>query len=80
MAKLVSKTYGEALVELANEEGIASSMLEEIQSVRDIINGNPEFTKLMLHPGIAKQEKLQKQLEKATRDAEQATKDAKKIR
>ena len=59
MAKLVSQTYGEALVELANEEGIASSMLEEIQSVREIIKDNPEFVKLMLHPGIAKQEKLQ---------------------
>jgi len=59
MAKLVSQTYGEALVELANEEGIASSMLEEIQSVREIIKGNPDFVKLMLHPGIAKQEKLQ---------------------
>lgn len=59
MAKLVSQTYGEALVELANEEGIASSMLEEIQSVREIIKSNPDFVKLMLHPGIAKQEKLQ---------------------
>lgn len=59
MAKLVSQTYGEALVELAYEEDIASSMLEEIQSVREIIKDNPEFVKLMLHPGIAKQEKLQ---------------------
>jgi len=59
MAKLVSQTYGEALVELANELDIASSMLEEIQSVRTILKDNPEFTKLMLHPGIAKQEKLQ---------------------
>lgn len=59
MAKLVSKTYGEALLELVHEEDRASEMLEEIQSVRDIINGNPEFKELMLHPGIAKQEKLQ---------------------
>lgn len=58
MAKLVSKTYGEALIELAVEEDAESSMLEEIQSVREIINNNPDFTKLMLHPGIAKQEKL----------------------
>lgn len=59
MAKLVSKTYGEALVELANEEDTALSMLEEIQSVREILKSNPDFSKLMLHPGIAKQEKLQ---------------------
>ncbi|MCR4617816.1 MAG: ATP synthase F1 subunit delta [Lachnospiraceae bacterium] len=58
MAKLVSKTYGEALFELAHEEDKASEMLEEIQSVREILESNPEFTKLMLHPGVAKQDKL----------------------
>ena len=58
MAKLVSKTYGEALFELAHEEDKASEMLEEIQSVREILDSNPEFKKLMLHPGVAKQDKL----------------------
>ncbi len=58
MAKLVSTTYGEALFELACEENRASEMLEEIQSVREILGANPEFKKLMLHPGIPKQEKL----------------------
>ncbi|MBR1861585.1 MAG: ATP synthase F1 subunit delta [Lachnospiraceae bacterium] len=58
MAKLVSKTYGEALFELAHEENKASEMLEEIQSVREILKSNPEFTKMMLHPGISKQDKL----------------------
>ena len=58
MAKLVSKTYGEALFELAHEENKASEMLEEIQSVREILGSNPEFRKMMLHPGIAKQDKL----------------------
>ena len=58
MAKLVSKTYGEALFEPAHEENKASEMLEEIQSVREILGSNPEFRKMMLHPGIAKQDKL----------------------
>ena len=58
MAKLVSKTYGEALFELAHEEDRASEMLEEIQSVQEILKSNPEFCNMMLHPGIAKQEKL----------------------
>lgn len=58
MAKLVSKTYGEALFELAHEENRASEMLEEIQSVQEILKSNPEFCRMMLHPGIAKQEKL----------------------
>lgn len=59
MAKIVSKTYGEALVQLAMEENKALEMLEEIISIREILKTNPDFTNLMLHPGIAKQEKLQ---------------------
>lgn len=62
MAKLVSKTYGEALFEIAMEakEGDkAGELMEEIVQVRDIIRQNPEFDKLFKHPGIPKQEKIQ---------------------
>lgn len=61
MAKLVSKTYGEALFEAAMEsgEGRAVELMEEIRSVTDILAQNPEFDGLMKHPGIPKQEKLQ---------------------
>lgn len=34
MAKLVSKTYGEALFELAVEEGREDSLLEEIMALK----------------------------------------------
>lgn len=62
MAKLVSKTYGEALFEIAMEakEGDkAGELMEEIIQVKDIIRQNPEFDKLLKHPGIPKQEKIQ---------------------
>ena len=59
MAKLVSKTYGEALFELAMEENITREMLEEIQTVQTALSENPDFDKLMKHPGVPKQEKLQ---------------------
>lgn len=59
MAKLVSKTYGEALFELATEENKTREMMEEIQAIRDVLTANPEFDKLMMHPGIPKQEKMQ---------------------
>ena len=59
MAKLVSKTYGEALFELAMEENRAQEMLEEIQTVKTALSENPDFDKLMKHPGVPKQEKLQ---------------------
>ncbi len=60
MAKLVSKTYGEALFEAAMESGEdrAGEILEEISAVREILADNPRFDELMKHPGIPKQEKL----------------------
>lgn len=57
MAKLVSKTYGEALFELAVEEGKEDSFLEEIMELKNILRENPDFSKLMNHPKILKEEK-----------------------
>lgn len=61
MAKLVSKTYGEALFDVAMESGgdKAGELLEEINCIREILAENPQFDELMKHPGIPKQEKLQ---------------------
>ena len=57
MAKLVSKTYGEALYELAVAKKETKQLLEEIRSVNVILDQNPDLDKLMKHPGIPKQEK-----------------------
>ncbi len=61
MAKLVSKTYGEALFEIAMESGEdkAQELMEEIRGIEAVLSQNPEFNGLMEHPGIPKQEKLQ---------------------
>ena len=61
MAKLVSKTYGEALFEIAMESGEdkAQELMEEILSIETVLQQNPEFDELMKHPGIPKQENLQ---------------------
>ena len=63
MAKLVSKTYGEALFQLALEEeearnGAAVELLQETLQLREILEDNPKFDGLMKHPGISKTEKL----------------------
>ncbi len=58
MAKLVSKTYGEALFELAVEEGKEEEFLQEIKALKEILDANPDFGKLMNHPKILKEEKL----------------------
>ncbi len=65
MAKLVSKTYGEALFEIAMEAkpvqdvSKAQELMDEIYQINEILKQNPDFDKLMKHPGIPKQEKLQ---------------------
>lgn len=59
MAKLVSKVYGEALFETAMEGKDAGGLMEEIRAVCGILKENPDFDKLMMHPGVPKQEKLQ---------------------
>lgn len=58
MAKLVSKTYGEALFGIAMEEKKGALFLEEVEGISKVLKDNPDFDKMMLHPGIPKQEKL----------------------
>lgn len=58
MAKLVSKTYGDALFELALEENAVDSLAEEVQMVLKVLNENEELMKLLNHPKIVKEEKI----------------------
>lgn len=59
MAKLISKTYGGALFELAVEENKVDSFAEEIQVLQQVFAENKELYSLMTHPKIIKEEKLQ---------------------
>ncbi len=58
MAKLISKTYGEALFELSVEESKTDLFLEEIQVLLDAFAENPDFYRLMTHPQVTKEEKV----------------------
>lgn len=58
MAKLISKTYGDALFELAVEKKCEDSMLAEAETLLTALDENPDFLKLMTHPKILKEEKL----------------------
>lgn len=59
MAKLVSNTYGDALFELALEMNQMDSMLEEVKAVSELLKENEELTKLMNHPKVVKEEKIE---------------------
>lgn len=58
MAKLVSKTYGDALFEVALEQGKLDEYWEEAAAVKTAMEDNPELFKLMTHPKIVKEEKI----------------------
>ena len=55
MAKLVSKTYGDALFEVALESGRMDEFRDEAVAVKAALNENPELFKLMSHPKIVKE-------------------------
>ena len=59
MAKLVSKTYAQALFELAVEEDKTSAFLEEAVGLLGIIRTNVESGQFMNHPKIQKEDKLE---------------------
>ena len=58
MAKLVSKTYGDALFAVALEDNRMDEFFEAVKVVADILQTNDEFGKLMNHPKITKEEKV----------------------
>lgn len=57
MAKLVSKTYGDALLELAKETGKEDLFLEEAEGIKKVLIENVDFVKMMNHPQISREEK-----------------------
>lgn len=58
MAKLVSKTYGEALFDLAQEENRLDDVNKEVQAVFDALNENSDFMRLLNHPKVTVEEKI----------------------
>lgn len=58
MAKLVSKTYGQALFDLALEENALEKILEEEAFIKEVFAKNEELVTLLNHPKISKDEKV----------------------
>ena len=58
MAKLVEKTYGDALLELSVESGNMDELFEEAKAVKEILEVNSELVQLLNHPKVGKEEKI----------------------
>ena len=54
----MSKTYGDALFEIALEENKFDLFLEEVKAVKTAMEENPDLFKLMTHPKVVKEEKI----------------------
>lgn len=58
MAKLVSKTYGDALFDIALEKNAVDEFAAEVTAVAQAFSENPDLMKLLEHPKIVKEEKI----------------------
>ena len=58
MAKLVSTTYGDALFELALEEGKLQEMRAEVEALRQVFVENDEIGTILSHPEMDKNSKI----------------------
>lgn len=47
------------MFEIAVEQNRTHELMEEIQELRELVRQNPELDKLLKHPGIPKQEKVE---------------------
>jgi len=59
MAKLVGKTYGDALISLAVEENKTDILFEEANALKSIFEAEIDFCNLMVNPKVTKEEKHQ---------------------
>ena len=59
MAKLVTKTYADALFQLAEEEGKIDEMYSEVRDLVGILDANPDLARVMSHPSVDKNEKIE---------------------
>ena len=54
----ISKAYADALFELSIEENILDEIMEQTQSLAEILSQNADFLKLLNAPTVTKEEKV----------------------
>lgn len=59
MDKLVCDRYAEALFELAKENNKCQGIEEEVHTFKQVMEENSDFVKLLSHPGIKSEKKLE---------------------
>ena len=59
MAKLAATVYGDGLFDLALEKQEIDEFFEEVKVLRTVLQKNTELSKLMGHPQVSRDEKIQ---------------------
>ena len=55
----IATTYGQAMYDLAREEGLAKELLGQLTALNECLSGEPGFTQLLSSPNIPKEERVQ---------------------
>jgi F-type H+-transporting ATPase subunit delta len=58
MDNLIAEKYARALFEAALEQKTVESLGKELQTLKDLLNSQPEIKRLLAHPRLAASEKL----------------------
>ncbi len=58
MAKLVSKVYGDALLQTALEKDCLDTLYEEVRTLAEVFADHKDLIQLLNHPQVVKEEKL----------------------
>ena len=59
MSKLVSKVYGDALFEAAQETKCLDETFEQVLALQEILKEHEDLIQLLNHPQVVKEEKIQ---------------------
>ena len=54
-----ANTYAQALYDLAKDEGLGKTVLEELSALKTVFSETPEYSKLLSAPDLPKQERCQ---------------------
>ena len=54
----VATTYGQAMYDLARDEGLAKELLGQLTALNECLSGEPGFTQLLSTPNIPKEERV----------------------
>lgn len=54
----IAKNYADALYELARDEGLDEALYEQLREIRELLDHNPDYVRLLSAPNLPKPERL----------------------